>query len=233
MTEPNQQFDDLERHVSDRLRQDLRGLFEPPGVVPAGADKTILDQAHRQLAKPRHIVIRLRWAAGITAAAAVIVLGVILFNPQSAIMSPPAPTGGRNPQSLRPALAEARADIDHNGRVDILDAFRLARSIEARGPTDPRWDLNGDGRIDKDDVDLVASAAVRLDSTLRGEGVPPLRPEAILASLFHNEDAGSETRFIAFGASLPLSNRGQDARDTQGQDALATNSREVPLNKGV
>ena len=53
--------------------------------------------------------------------------------------------------------------MDRNGRVDILDAFRLARSIEARGEADPQWDLNSDGRVDKDDVDLVASAAVRLN----------------------------------------------------------------------
>ncbi len=31
MTENNRQFDDLDRHVSDRLRQDLQGLFKPPG----------------------------------------------------------------------------------------------------------------------------------------------------------------------------------------------------------
>jgi hypothetical protein len=39
----------------------------------------------------------------------------------------------------------------------------LARSIETRGPVAPQWDLNGDGRIDKDDVNLVALAAVHLD----------------------------------------------------------------------
>jgi len=159
MTENNRQFDDLDRHVSDRLRQDLRGLFEPPGAVPARTDKTILDQARRQLAKPRHIIIRLRWAAGVAAAAVIVALGFLLLNPQSAI---------RNPQSVRPVLAQARADIDANGRVDILDAFQLARSIEARGPVAPQWDFNGDGRIDKDDVNLVASAAVRLDSPKGG-----------------------------------------------------------------
>ena len=78
----------------------------------------------------------------------------ILQNPKSEI---------ENPKSTVPALAEGRADIDGNGRVDILDAFRLARSIEARGPVDRKWDLNGDGRVDQADVDLVACAAVRLD----------------------------------------------------------------------
>jgi hypothetical protein len=162
MTEHNRQFDDPQPHVSDRLGKDLRALFEPPGAVPAQVDRAILDQASRRLAQPRRLIIHLRWAAGIAAAAAVLVLGVVLFNPQSEI---------RNPQSIRPALAEGRADVDHNGRVDILDAFRLARNIEARGPATPTrsgaaelgWDLNSDGRLDKDDVDLVAFAAVRLD----------------------------------------------------------------------
>ncbi len=154
MTENNGQFDDLDRQVSDRLRKNLQGLFEPPGTVPARVDKIILDQAHRRLAQPRRLIIRLRWAAEITAAAAVIALAVIVFNPQSAI---------RNPQSLSPAMAGEWADIDANGRVDILDAFQLARQIETRGPVDAQWDLNGDGRIDKDDVNLVALAAVRLD----------------------------------------------------------------------
>jgi len=68
MTENNRQFDDLDRHVSDRLRQDLRGLIEPPGAVPARVDRIILDQAKQRLAQPRRLIIRLRWAAGIATA---------------------------------------------------------------------------------------------------------------------------------------------------------------------
>jgi hypothetical protein len=81
-------------------------------------------------------------------------------------------------------------DIDHNGRVDILDAFLLARQIKAggqlggdrlvlpgvapkagspktdlsrfSGPVSPAWDFNGDGVIDQKDVDAVAMSAVKL-----------------------------------------------------------------------
>jgi len=206
MTENNRQFDDLDRHVSDRLRTDLRGLFEPPGAVPARVDKIVLDRAKQRLAQPRRLIIRLRWAAGIAAAAAAVTIGVILFNPQSAI---------RNPQSVSPALAGGRADVDANGRVDILDAFRLARDIEARGPVASQWDLNGDGRIDKDDVDLVASAAVRLrpePQAGRGEGILPA---------IRGRDA------------LDTKERGQDGLATQGRDALATNPLVVLLAKGT
>jgi len=59
------------------------------------------------------------------------------------------------------------ADIDHNGRVDMLDAFQLARRIEAivepTAPLDVRWDMNGDGRVDREDIKTVALAAVRLE----------------------------------------------------------------------
>ncbi len=226
MIEPNPQFDDLDRQISDRLRQDLRGLCEPPGVVPARADKTILDQARRQLAKPRRVIIRLRWAAGVAAAAAVIALGLVLLNPQSEI---------RNPQSLRPALADGRADIDGNGRVDILDAFRLARSIEARGPADPQWDLNGDGLVDKDDVDLVASAAVRLEPRLqarRGETlsfvpvrVAASRPKALgMASV----DVGNHPQ-AALEAATRFDASGSGIQGTWGVVDLLRG----PLGKGV
>ena len=214
MTEHNRQFDDREPHVSDRLRQDLQGLFQPPGVVPARVDKAILDQMHRRLAKPRHLVIRLQWAAGLAAAAAVIVLGVVLFNVVTPDVDPGPQSAIENPQSSRRALAEGRADIDGNGRVDILDAFRLALDIEARGPADLRWDLNGDGRVDEDDVDLVASAAVRLGSDPRGEGILPLH-------------VGRDERLAVW------QRRGQDGLATQGRDALATNAFANPLGTGV
>ena len=58
------------------------------------------------------------------------------------------------------AVAE---DVDGNGKVDIRDALRLARCLEGGRPSEPRWDLNGDGRVDRADVDAIAMAAVRLD----------------------------------------------------------------------
>lgn len=163
MTEHNREFNNVEPHVSPQFRKDLRALFEPPGAVPQQVDKTIADMAKTRLREskhgtPRRLIVPVRWAA--VAAAAVIVLGTILYTtvthnkPQSAI---------HNPKSVGPGLAEGRADIDGNGRVDILDAFRLARDVESRGQAEMKWDLNGDGVVDHKDVDLVAFAAVRLD----------------------------------------------------------------------
>lgn len=155
MNEPNRQFDDVEGRIPDRFRTDLQGLFEPPGRVPPQVDKAIMDEARRRIAGRRRLIVRLRWAGGI-AAAAVVIVGVTLYH---------GTTLHNHPSSIidRRSAAAGRADIDGNGRVDILDALRLARHIEARGPDQAEWDLNGDGQVDRGDVDLVAFAAVRLD----------------------------------------------------------------------
>ena len=53
-------------------------------------------------------------------------------------------------------------DLDGTGRVDVLDAFFLARQIQQGARPDPRWDVDGDGRVARGDVDRLARAAVRL-----------------------------------------------------------------------
>ena len=58
-------------------------------------------------------------------------------------------------------------DIDRDGRVDILDAFALARRLEGTDAPADNWDMNGDGVVDQGDVDSVAMAAV----SLKGEAL--------------------------------------------------------------
>lgn len=55
----------------------------------------------------------------------------------------------------------AREDINHDGQVDILDAFQLTREIQSGAK--PATDLNGDGVADQRDADLIAARAVRLE----------------------------------------------------------------------
>jgi hypothetical protein len=93
------------------------------------------------------------WAWRIAAAAAIIIFAFSLD-----LTKQTGPTTGRLLLSKTQA-----ADIDRNGRVDILDAFKLAKHIESAGSTETKWDINGDGLIDRSDVDVVALAAVRLD----------------------------------------------------------------------
>lgn len=136
---------DLE--APSHLVRDMCALHGEGPQVPRRVDGAILGMARRRLARRRRPVRVLRWAAMGAAAAAVLVVAVTLT------------VGPRREQ----AVAVAREDIDRSGTVDILDAFALARRIEA-GPTPGReWDMNGDGAIDRKDVDVVAMAAVSLE----------------------------------------------------------------------
>ena len=157
MTERKEHFDeDLDLRVPSKLSADLNALFEPKVGVPPEVDRAVMDRAHKHLiplqsGKRRRL--RIHWGWRIAAAAAVIILAFSLD-----LTKQPDPAT----DSLTLSKAQA-VDIDRNGRVDILDAFKLARHIESASRTETEWDFNGDGLIDHSDVDMVALAAVRLD----------------------------------------------------------------------
>jgi hypothetical protein len=57
----------------------------------------------------------------------------------------------------------AREDLNQDGRVDILDAFQLARELK-NGKTQPATDdFDGDGKVDAMDVEYLAKRAVSLE----------------------------------------------------------------------
>jgi hypothetical protein len=188
MTEKNKHFDeDWDFQVTPKLSADLNALFEPEAGVPPEVDRAITDRAFRQFAalqssqgklwrgrlglasrwhpfgcaqdrlasgkKQGQDALATHWAWRIAAAAAVVILAFSLDLTKQA-----------GPTKDRASLSKTQAVyIDPNGRVDILDAFKLARHIETAGRTETEWDINGDGLIDRSDVDIVAHAAVRLD----------------------------------------------------------------------
>ena len=171
MTEKKGHFDeDLDLKVSPKFSEDLNTLFKPQFSVPPELDRAIMDQANRRLVQRhwRHRVFRHISLWRIAAAAAVIIFAFSLNLTQKP-----------GPSTSRTVLVKAQAiDIDRNGRVDILDAFKLARHIESADRTKRNlspvsstgqalrkqgWDINGDGLVDRNDVDLVALSAVRLD----------------------------------------------------------------------
>jgi len=119
----------------------LRDLQPAAPAVPESVDEAILARARPALARRRPLRL-LRWAGAVAAAAAALLISLL------ADWSPAA----RSP-----------LDVDRSGRVDILDAFRMAKRIETGPSPDPAWDLNHDGRIDRQDVDVVAMAAVKVD----------------------------------------------------------------------
>ena len=162
----------------DRLVADLRAAFGAPVDVPLDVNFAVLTCAHRRFARRKRRILVLRWggvAAGVAACALLCLHAWLSSGPVAGrCMSAPQPAAVADAPEERPAippltpspvLAEGRAtqreDYDHNGRVDILDAFALARDIES-GSTTGDWDLSGDGAVDRADVDLIAMAAVDL-----------------------------------------------------------------------
>ena len=152
MHDEEKHFDEeSDLRVSNKLSADLRALFKPDIPVPPEVDRAITDRAYQQLIhrqKQRRIF---RWSA--CAGAAAVVIFVFMLD----ITREPRPT------AFRTGIIAAKTDIDQNGSVNVLDAFQLARHIESTGHPNMKWDINHDGSVNRDDVDLVAFAAVRLD----------------------------------------------------------------------
>ncbi len=157
MQDQEKHFDeDPKLEVSDEFSADIKALFEPDISVPPEVDRAIMDRAYQKLIHRRKNRRIFRWSA--CAAAAAMVIFVFMLDT------------AREPQpeafhkvALRSAGITTKTDIDQNGRVNILDAFQLARHIESNRQLDMKWDINGDGSVNRDDVDSVAFVAVRLD----------------------------------------------------------------------
>ena len=159
MNDKNRHFDnDPDRAVAPKFTEDLGRLFAPDRPIPASLDRAVAEAARRHLPQPEPRIWKLRWTVPATAAAAILVgISIWWFN---------AGPGNRTAREARPqalAVAPSQADIDRNGKVDILDAFTLARHIDSTRPVETAWDLNGDGLVARRDVDTVALAAVRLN----------------------------------------------------------------------
>ena len=147
----------------NRLVEDLTALCGPGVPVPPEVDESIRSLARRHFAARRRgrMVLRL---VEVTAAAAAIALVVTLGAPFFQTSASPskhdhAPVAQHSAAGSQHPLA----DIDRSGRVDILDAFVLARHIEGNDQLRTEWDLNGDGVVDRADVDKIALTAVNLE----------------------------------------------------------------------
>jgi hypothetical protein len=68
-----------------------------------------------------------------------------------------------SPGSQSPALTRNSALPDPSRKADILNAFALAKQLERNAALDANWDVNSDGRVDYQDVDLMAARAVSLE----------------------------------------------------------------------
>ena len=143
----------------DRLSRDLRSLARVEMIVPNQIKDELRAKAQRHLAPRNRLRIHVRRAAPLAAAAGLaLTVGIGLW-----AIKGPAPTPG---PMIDPA-APIAMDIDGSGRIDILDAFVIARAIESGSSLSSAWDVTADGVVDLRDADAVAAAAVSLTESPR------------------------------------------------------------------
>lgn len=138
--ESDQNLEAPPRLVSALKEISHREIFAPPHV-----DRAILKAAHEHLA-PRTKALFCdfrRWMLWPALATACVFLACVAWL-----------------LSVRPHYA--REDLNRDGKVDILDAFALARQIKSSAHLSTSLDINGDGVIDSRDVALIAAHAVQL-----------------------------------------------------------------------
>ncbi len=139
MTDMNrpEPIDDFET-LPPRLREAFGALRKEQVLVPERVDAAVRAAAREHLGARK--VIRFSfWPLAAAAAVTVSFLGIWLSS----------------------SRVDARADLNHDGRVDVLDAFALARKLQ-NGERGVELDANGDGVVDERDVQAVVALAVKL-----------------------------------------------------------------------
>jgi hypothetical protein len=147
----------------------VRKNATPAGPVPFSVDDAIFAEFRRTAGRDRKTVAFPAWkrwlapAFGTAAAAAlVLVFSGTIMNESPLQRERSAPGEVALETNADDGAARLDGDINGDGRVDILDAFRLARLLEQDGSEPGTGDLNGDGRVSTADVDLIARRAVAL-----------------------------------------------------------------------
>lgn len=156
----------LPQHEPNESREDflalssgLKSLFAARVQPTADADEIVRAEIRQHFARTAPPRSRISWRNLPWAIAAIILISVLSW-----MIWP-----GYHSNKQTPLLAHQPADLDGNGRIDILDAMSLARILEGGLPEESRFDLNGDGAFDQRDVDFVAMQAVRLTSGTQKE----------------------------------------------------------------
>ena len=132
----------------------LRDLDARAVEVPASLERSILLQSRARLAQAAVVSGTARgrsaWRFIVPAAAAAAVALLVWW------VQPEARQVGGFP------VQQTAGDFNGDGRVDIIDAFELAR-WQQEGVRPPLADVNGDEQFTAADVDAIAARAVALD----------------------------------------------------------------------
>ena len=163
MSDLNRHLENDEPEAPEEFVRALRSTQSEPLFIPPTLDEAILREAHQRLSRsrrgneaeyaprPRPLIRLITSAAArsfgalpwiATATAIVLAVSFVYL-------------------SQRPRFA--REDLNHDGKVDILDAFTLARQLKSGAPLKSTLDINGDGVVDSRDFETIALHAVKLD----------------------------------------------------------------------
>src|SRR6476661_4902359 len=116
----------------------LRGLYDASPDVPAAVDEAILRDARTGFTRRRRFSLAVRWVGSAAAAAAAVAIVAVVLH-----------RGRPRTHVAVNAIPAVPGDVDASGRVDMLDAFLLARKLDANAPAGGKAeDVNGDGVVD-------------------------------------------------------------------------------------
>jgi hypothetical protein len=146
MNEDNKNFEEKLGKAIRQLAKET--IFVPPakddeivGGIRKRFDRQFLNKKKEKI--PAKKIVRVsRWQRWIPLAASILVAASILY-------------------FSRPASSRSVADVNGDGKVDVLDAFALANQLKSGASVSA--DVNGDGVVDEKDVREIAARAVRLE----------------------------------------------------------------------
>jgi hypothetical protein len=150
MPQDNNEPDEKVLEAPPRLVSALKQSRKPGIFIPPTVDGAILHAARKQLSRQTERRFKwpflVRWGIAFAAVVSLLVITpVVVRNKRTISMAGTVP-----------------GDVNHDGQVDILDAFALARQLKAGAPANPQLDINGDGVVDERDVATLAARAVSL-----------------------------------------------------------------------
>jgi len=170
---------DEEFEAPPKLVAALRQLPKERVFVPPTIDEALMKAARQHLERPvkkKAVWFRLMpWTVATAGLAAAILLAYphakefLGIRPSTFSRSAKVVRRGseNTVESAIPPQRQGRAyvreDLNRDGKVDILDAFILAKKLQGANVSDRTLDLNGDGVIDHRDAEIIATHAVSLE----------------------------------------------------------------------